>query len=162
MDVSLSRLHCRCSDLKTMCMLVDLLTSVAKGSTDPYPATDLDILERTLDTVSDMLDRVLVYVRSVLAGEVKGDAAVGRYLMDTFGASTEELEKGAFNASLQVCHISFSCGNRLRRSRTGHTHDLLPRQPRPITSRGFFSSRTHKGFVDVQKAMYITFHRCIL
>ncbi len=61
-----------------------------------------------------MLDRVLSYVRSVLAGEVKGDAAVGRYLFDTFGASTEELEKGAFNSSLQVTHIScssnvFSC-----------------------------------------------------
>ena len=85
---------------------VDLLTSVAEGSTDSYPATDLDILERALATVSDMLDRVLSYVRSVLAGEVKGDAAVGRYLMDTFGASTEELEKGAFNTSLQVCSLS--------------------------------------------------------
>lgn len=49
-----------------------------------------------------MLDRVLSYVRSVLAGEVKGDAAVGRYLMDTFAASTEELDKGSFNTSLQV------------------------------------------------------------
>lgn len=49
-----------------------------------------------------MLDRVLAYVRSVLAGEVKGDAVVGRYLMDTFGASTEELDKGSFNTSLQV------------------------------------------------------------
>lgn len=55
-----------------------------------------------------MLDRVLTYVRSVLAGEVKGDAAVGRYLMNTFGASTEELEKGAFNASLQVRQILMS------------------------------------------------------
>jgi translation initiation factor 3 subunit F len=54
-----------------------------------------------------MLDRVLSYVRSVLAGEVKGDAAVGRYLMDTFGASTDELEKGAFNASLQASHPHF-------------------------------------------------------
>ena len=49
-----------------------------------------------------MLDRVLAYVRAVLAGEVKGDAAVGRYLMDTFGASTDELNRGAFNSSLQV------------------------------------------------------------
>ncbi|KIP12789.1 hypothetical protein PHLGIDRAFT_17520 [Phlebiopsis gigantea 11061_1 CR5-6] len=80
---------------------LDLLTSVAQGSTDPYPAADLDILERALDTVSNMLDRVLSYVRSVLAGEVKGDAAVGRYLMNTFGASTEDLDKGSFNASLQ-------------------------------------------------------------
>ena len=81
---------------------MDLLLSTAKGNTDDFPATDLDVLDRALATVSDMLDRVLVYVRSVLSGEVKGDAAVGRYLMNTFGASTEELEKGAFNTSLQV------------------------------------------------------------
>jgi len=49
-----------------------------------------------------MLDRVLGYVRSVLAGEVQGDPAVGRYLLDTFAASTDDLEKGGFNASLQV------------------------------------------------------------
>jgi hypothetical protein len=49
-----------------------------------------------------MLDRVLEYVRSVLADETKGDPAVGRYLMDTLGASTDDLEKGGFNASLQV------------------------------------------------------------
>ena len=101
------------SILKVLHILVDLLASVAKGSTDPYPATDLDILERALDTVSEMLDRVLAYVRSVLAGEVKGDAAVGRYLMDTFGASTEELEKGAFSASLQVRRIFMLCATLL-------------------------------------------------
>lgn len=49
-----------------------------------------------------MLDRVLSYVQSVLSGEVKGDPALGRYLMDTLGSSTEDLEKGGFNASLQV------------------------------------------------------------
>ena len=75
---------------------------MASGSSDAYPSTDLDILDRALNSVTEMLDRVLTYVRSVLSGEVKGDAAVGRYLMDTFGASTEELEKGAFNTSLQV------------------------------------------------------------
>ena len=55
-----------------------------------------------------MLDRVLSYVRSVLSGEKKGDPAVGRYLMDTLGASTGDLEKGGFNASLQVC-LDFYC-----------------------------------------------------
>lgn len=49
-----------------------------------------------------MLDRVLAYVRAVLSGEKKGDPAIGRYLMDTLGASTEDLEKGSFSASLQV------------------------------------------------------------
>lgn len=55
-----------------------------------------------------MLDRVLVYVRSVLSGEIKGDPAVGRYLMDTLGAGTDDVEKGGFNASLQVRRITFT------------------------------------------------------
>lgn len=49
-----------------------------------------------------MIDRVLSYVQSVLAGEVKGDSAIGRYLMDTLGGSIDELEKGGFHSSLQV------------------------------------------------------------
>ena len=91
-----------------MLFSVDLLVSTAKGTNDPYPTTDLDILDKALETVSGMLDRVLAYVRSVLSGEVKGDAAVGRYLMSTFGTSTDELDKGAFHTSLQV-----SCPRRL-------------------------------------------------
>ncbi|KAF8204759.1 hypothetical protein BJ912DRAFT_1018052 [Pholiota molesta] len=65
------------------------------------PVADLEIIERSILTVSDMLDRVLTYVRAVLSGEKKGDPAVGRYLMDTLGASTDDLEKGGFNTSLQ-------------------------------------------------------------
>jgi len=55
-----------------------------------------------------MLDRVLAYVRDVLSGQKKGDPAIGRYLMDTLGTSTEDLEQGGFNASLQVPK-SLSC-----------------------------------------------------
>jgi translation initiation factor 3 subunit F len=66
--------------------------------------TDLEILEQSIQTVVNMLDRVLEYVQAVLAGKKKGDAAVGRYLMDTLGASTHDLEKGGFNASLQASH----------------------------------------------------------
>ena len=55
-----------------------------------------------MKSVVEMLDRVLVYVQSVLSGETDGHAAIGRYLMDTLGTSTDDLEKGGFNASLQV------------------------------------------------------------
>ncbi|GBE79890.1 Mov34-domain-containing protein [Sparassis latifolia] len=81
----------------------DLLASTSNSSNASiaHPITDLEVLERSLKSVDEMLERVLSYVRSVLAGEVKGDPAVGRYLMDTLGASTEDLEKGGFNASLQ-------------------------------------------------------------
>lgn len=88
--------------------IVDLLTttSTSPNSAVSHPVTDLEILERSLQSVSDMLDRVLSYVQSVLAGEVRGNSAVGRYLMDALGASTEDPEKGGFNASLQVCYVS--------------------------------------------------------
>lgn len=51
-----------------------------------------------------MLDRVLAYVRAVLAGEREGDAAIGRYLLDTLGTAPgfDDGERGGFNASLQV------------------------------------------------------------
>ncbi|KZT24576.1 Mov34-domain-containing protein [Neolentinus lepideus HHB14362 ss-1] len=75
---------------------LDLLTSDSAS-----PLSDLETLAESLKAVSSMLDRVLGYVRSVLSGEVKGDPAVGRYLMDTFGADTGELEKGGFRDSLQ-------------------------------------------------------------
>ena len=58
-----------------------------------------------------MLDRVLTYVRAVLSGEKKGDPAIGRYLMDTLGASTDDLEKGGFNASLQVSFMRCTVHN---------------------------------------------------
>ncbi|KAF8914228.1 JAB1/Mov34/MPN/PAD-1 ubiquitin protease-domain-containing protein [Gymnopilus junonius] len=82
---------------------LDLLANTANStsSTTPQPVTDLEIIEKAILSVSDMLDRVLSYVRAVLAGEKKGDPAIGRYLMDTLGASTDDLEKGSFNASLQ-------------------------------------------------------------
>ena len=86
---------------------VDLLTASLPNSTTAsaaftYPSSDLDLLERTLTSVSEMLDRVLAYVQSVLSGEVKGDSAVGRYLMDALGPDSEDLEKGEFNSHLQV------------------------------------------------------------
>jgi translation initiation factor 3 subunit F len=65
-----------------------------------------------------MIDRVLVYVRSVLSGEVEGDPAIGRYLMDTLGTSTEGLEKGGFNANLQVCVKKCLYRQRLRLMRS--------------------------------------------
>ncbi|THH19904.1 hypothetical protein EW146_g1347 [Bondarzewia mesenterica] len=76
---------------------LDLLTSPPAT----LPINDLSKLESSLQNVLAMLDRVLSYVRAVLAGEKKGDAAVGRYLLETFGAGTEELERGGFTSSLQ-------------------------------------------------------------
>ena len=90
---------------ETFFIIVDLLASASSAATGPgvtQPISDLEALEQSIKSVTAMLDRVLGYVRSVLAGEVQGDPAVGRYLLDTFAASTDDLEKGGFNASLQV------------------------------------------------------------
>jgi hypothetical protein len=81
-----------------------------------------------------MLDRVLTYVRAVLKGEEKGDPAVGRYLMDTLGASTEDLEKGGFNASLQVhdSNLTFSYWYSL--AYPGHIDDIVSCEPGSLSS----------------------------
>ncbi|KAF5333490.1 hypothetical protein D9611_002526 [Ephemerocybe angulata] len=82
---------------------LDLLTSTAAtpSLTSPQPVADVEIIERSILSVQSMLDRVLSYVQAVLSGEKEGDAAIGRYLMDTLGAATEDLEKSGFNSSLQ-------------------------------------------------------------
>jgi translation initiation factor 3 subunit F len=96
---------------------VDLLTQTAlsPNSTTAQPVTSIANLDTTLTTVSQMLDSVLAYVRQVLAGEVEGDKALGRYLMDTLGVGPVG-EKGgedkAFNSSLQVRSPSLSLHTR--------------------------------------------------
>lgn len=103
-DVRPSISICLAKPVLIIIFSVDLLmnTSASSTSTSSQPVSDLEIIERALLSVSDMLERVLTYVRSVLSGEKTGDPAIGRYLMDTLGASTDDLEKGGFNASLQV------------------------------------------------------------
>lgn len=86
-----------------------------------------------------MLDNVLAYVKGVLAGERKGDPAVGRYLMDALGAGigTGDLEKGGFNASLQVGdRTTCLSGDLILSLRSGHTNGVVPRQPRTVPSGG--------------------------
>jgi hypothetical protein len=115
---------------------VDLLAAAAsQSSTQTQPMNDLELVEHSLQMVTSMLDRVLTYVRAVLAGEVKGDPVVGRYLLDTVGASTEELEKGAFGSSLQVRAFATVCADIVVAHRVqGHADDLVPRKPRSSAS----------------------------
>jgi len=69
------------------------------------PTTELDVLEKSIRDISNMIDRVLTYVRGVLSGEKEGNERIGRYLMDTLCETTESLDKGRletlFNAHLQ-------------------------------------------------------------
>jgi hypothetical protein len=136
-------------------MLIKTLSS--PGSTSTQPVTDLEILEQSIQTAVAMLDRVLEYVRAVLAGEKKGDAAVGRYLMDTLGASTHDLEKGGFNSSLQA-RLPFSqlLYGMLKFRDTGYINDHIPREPRPVTSRSIFPISSYSCIIMINALMVYT------
>lgn len=86
---------------RTNTLLVSLLSN-SPSQILTGPSSDLDALERAIREVMGMLDRVLGYVQSVVAGKTLGDPEVGKYLLDTFGTSTEGLEKAGFASSLQV------------------------------------------------------------
>ena len=98
-----------------------------------------------------MLDRVLTYVRAVLAGEKKGDPAIGRYLMDTLGASTEDLEKGGFNTSLQVRGRPMIFIEKAIKSifSAGHIDDFLPCKPCQGSSRSLVQIGPYSRIIDV-------------
>lgn len=132
---------------------VDLLmnTSASSTSTSSQPVSDLEIIERALLSVSDMLERVLTYVRAVLSGEKKGDPAIGRYLMDTLGASTEDLEKGGFNASLQVCVqiLTLKYAHHRALLHTGYINGFLSCEPCAIASRSIVSFSPYSYIIVV-------------
>lgn len=93
----------------TLRCAVDLLTkSLSSASLLTNTESDLEILDRSVQTVMEMLDRVLAYVRSVISGEIKGDAVIGRYLLDTFATSTDGLDQGSFASSLQVSSMAIA------------------------------------------------------
>ncbi|CAK5275442.1 unnamed protein product [Mycena citricolor] len=77
-----------------------LMQAVDSPENSSAPVSSLTNIDATLTSVSEMLDRVLGYVRSVIADEIPGDKALGRYLMDALCISAVGEDK-AFNAALQ-------------------------------------------------------------
>lgn len=130
--------------------------SNSSTSTFSQPVSDLEIIEQAILSVSDMLERVLTYVRAVLSGERKGDPAIGRYLMDTLGASTDDLEKGGFNASLQVCVQMpvFKYTHRCVILHTGYINGFLSCEPCASTSRSIVSFGSYCGIIGVGSPGY--------
>ena len=140
-------------------------TSASSTSTSSQPVSDLEIIERALLSVSDMLERVLTYVRAVLSGEKTGDPAIGRYLMDTLGASTDDLEKGGFNASLQVrVHIiTRKYTHHYDFLHTGYINDFLSCESCTIASRSIVSFSSYSyiigvGFFKTPACIWIPLH----
>jgi len=98
---------------------LDLLVAATKSASHvASPQQDLEVLEQSLQNVLQMLDRVLGYVKSVLSGEVQGNIAVGRYLLDTLSTAAPALEKGKlehlFNSHLQDTLMISYLGNLVR------------------------------------------------
>lgn len=126
-------------------LTVDLLidTTQSATSTSSQPISDLELIERAILNVTEMLDRVLAYVRDVLSGQKKGDPAIGRYLMDALGTNTEGFEKAGFNSSLQVTSFysiarsSFVCSYF---TSLGYINVNLLGEPFKITSRSIIST----------------------
>lgn len=106
--------------------------------------------------VSEMLDRVLAYVRSVIAGEIEGDPAIGRYLLETFATSTEGLDQGSFARSLQVRSsiivISMIVG--FTDGEIGHTYDFLPGESHQIASRSIYTLTARHFLVRLPAVSY--------
>lgn len=72
------------------------------SSSSSQNLTDLDALKASLQEVHAKLDRVLTYVRQVLAGEIEGDKAVGRYLSDTIGVVPAGLDEPVLESLFQT------------------------------------------------------------
>jgi translation initiation factor 3 subunit F len=75
------------------------------------PLSDMDALALSLQQVQQQLDRVLAYVRDVIAGKREGDAAIGRFILDAItkvpvgsgtNANGESKLEELFNTHLQV------------------------------------------------------------
>lgn len=63
----------------------------------PPPLSLFPLPERADLTPSDFI----LFASPVSQNKKTGDKAIGRYLMDTFGMGTEEMERGGFTGSLQ-------------------------------------------------------------
>jgi translation initiation factor 3 subunit F len=87
--------------------LVNLLKTASEAPNQTTPVlSDLHNLEQSLLDVVSMIERVQTYVQSVIEGDIEGDPAIGRFLLDTLNITTEGLEKGKleslFNTHVQV------------------------------------------------------------
>ncbi|KAF8311897.1 Mov34-domain-containing protein [Clavulina sp. PMI_390] len=88
---------------------LELLLNASKSPNNTSSRThELAAMEKTLQSVIEMIDRVLGYVKQVVSGEVEGNEKIGRALLDALNETTDGsgLEKGQqldvlFNSHLQ-------------------------------------------------------------
>jgi len=74
---------------------LDLMNSGRKDPSTPL-LSDLDLLDRSVAKLQDLLDTILAYINSVLTDQIKPDNNVGRFLADVV-ASLPKLDPNNFD-----------------------------------------------------------------
>ena len=102
--------------------------------------TDVEVLERGIEQVLDMLERVSNYVSNVLDEEAEPSSALGQFLMNTLSLApkvdAEEIEKDLYVCSHPKTKSVFLLICRLQQQpHPRHPPNLLPLQHHPDTNR---------------------------
>ena len=105
--------------------------------------TDVEVLERGIEQVLDLLERVSNYVSNVLDEEAEPSSALGQYLMNTLSLApkvdAEEIEKDLYAAIyshvLRIVHLLILSLQQQPYPR--HPPHILPLQHHPHTNRPF-------------------------
>ena len=110
--------------------------------------TDLDQLERAIQHVLDMLERVSNYVNNVLDEEAEPSSALGQFLMNALSlapkvdATDIERDLYVFQSFLLKCHSNIM----QQRTHPGRPRCLLPRQHHPHPDRSLEPSRDRSAY----------------
>ncbi len=85
--------------------------------------TDIDALERAIEEVLAMLERVSKYVEAVIEEETAPSSALGQFLLNAL-ALAPKVDPEDIERDLYVLHLHFS-GRLLTRSSNNHIQDVL-------------------------------------
>lgn len=112
-------------------------------------ATDLDQLERAIQHVLDMLERVSNYVNNVLDEEAEPSSALGQFLMNALSLAPK-VDAADIERDLYVQPKKFiaSCNtnNQQQRTHPGRSRRFLPRKHHPHPDRSLEPSRNRGAY----------------
>lgn len=101
--------------------------------------TDIDNLERTIEQVLDMLERVSTYVGNVLDEEAEPSSALGQYLMNTLSLApkvdAEDIENSLYVEVIKECIRLSILTHSQQQPHPGRAHGFIPDQHNQDTNR---------------------------
>jgi translation initiation factor 3 subunit F len=102
--------------------------------------TDIETLERAIEHVLEMLERVSTYVSNVLDEEAEPSSALGQFLLNTLSLApkvdSEEIEKDLYVFLFKICMISkLTIAFLQQQPHSRCPFGLIPRQHNPHTNR---------------------------